>query len=179
MIDQERCAHINPIDASYVCMHKYMFLLLSIIFRYCTILYYQFDGAPCYFFATIVIRWKFHETILHWSCTDFLLGDKIVKIRRWWAPPKLFGVQNVAYHRRVRLQYASNTPQYPIRPQYVGVIVLNDFYCSSNYLQSDRHTIYIEAIFVIVPVVFKDCCVHTNQFPFHLCRLVLFQPSAA
>ena len=107
------------------------------------------------------------------------VGDKIVKIRRWWAPPKLFGVQNVAYHRRVRLQYASNTPQYPIRPQYVGVIVLNGFYCSSNYLQSDRHTIYIEAIFVIVPVVFKDCCVHTNQFPFHLCRLVLFQPSAA
>ena len=76
MIDQERCAHINPIDASYVCMHKDMFLLLSIIFRYCTILYYQFDGAPCYFFATIVIRWKFHETILHWSCTDFLLGDE-------------------------------------------------------------------------------------------------------
>ena len=68
------------------------------------------------------------------------VGDKIVKIRRWWAPPKLFGVQNVAYHRRVRLQYASNTPQYPIRPQYVGVIVLNGFYCSSNYLQSDRHT---------------------------------------
>ena len=99
------------------------------------------------------------------------VGDKIVKIRRWWVPPKLFGVQNVAYRRRVRLQYASNTPQYPIRPQYVGVIVLNGFYCSSNYLQSDRHTIYIEAIFVIVPVVFKHCCVHTNQFPFHLCTV--------
>ena len=109
------------------------------------------------------------------------VGDKIVKIRRRWVPPKLFGVQNVMYRRRVRLQYASNTPQYPIRPQYVGVIVLNGFYCSSNYLQSVRHTIYIEAIFVIVPVVFdrEHCCVHTNQFPFHLCRLVLFQPSAA
>ena len=107
------------------------------------------------------------------------VGDKIVKIRRRWVPPKLFGVQNVAYRRRVRLQYASNTPQYPIHPQYVGVIVLNGFYCSSNYLQSDRHTIYIEAIFVIVPVVFEHCFVHTNQFPFHLCRLVLFQPSAA
>ena len=81
MIDQEQCAHINPIDASYVCMHKYMFLLLSIIFRYCTILYYQFDGAPCYFFATIVIRWKFHETILHWSCTDFLLGETPVAMK--------------------------------------------------------------------------------------------------
>ena len=49
----------------------------------------------------------------------------------------------------------------------------------AHLIQSDRHTIYIEAIFVIVLVVFKHCCVHTNQFPFHLCRLVLFQPSAA
>ena len=86
------------------------------------------------------------------------VGDKI---RRRWIPPKLFGVQNVVYRRRVRLQYVSNAPQYPIRPQFVGVIVLNGFYCSSNYLQSDRHAIYIEAIVVIFPVVFEHCCAHT------------------
>ena len=127
----------------------------------------------CYLYTARIwnaIRIRFRERYV---------GDNIVKIRRRWVPPKLFGVQSVAYRRRVRLQYASNTPQYPIRPQYVGVIVLNGFYCSSNYLQSDRHTIYIEAIFVIVPVVFEHCCVHTNQFPFHSCRLVHFQPSAA
>ena len=76
----------------------------------------------------------------------------------------------------IRQQYASVPYTPPIRRRHS---ILNGLYCSSNYLQSDRHTIYIEAIFVIVPVVFKHCCVHTNQFPFHLCRLVLFQPSAA
>ena len=94
------------------------------------------------------------------------VGDKI---RRRWIPPKLFGVQNVVYRRRVRLQYVSNAPQYPIRPQFVGVIVLNGIYCSSNYLQSVRHTIYIEAIVVIFPVVFilitlmnnRNCMVQT------------------
>ena len=100
------------------------------------------------------------------------VGDKIVKIRTAkiiWRTKR--GV-SPACTPSIRQQYAS----VPYTPQYVGVIVLNGF---SNYLQSDRHTIYIEAIFVIVPVVFKDCCVHTNQFHFHLCRLVLFQPSAA
>ena len=56
----------------------------------------------------------------------------------------------------IRQHYASNTPQYLVHPLYVGVIVLNGFYCSSRIIckQSVRHTIYIEAIFVIVPVVF-------------------------
>ena len=75
----------------------------------------------------------------------------------------------------IRQHYAPNTPQYLVRPQYVGVIVLNVFYCSSRIIcnQSVRHTIYIEAIFLIVPVVFTLI----SSLP--LVRLVLFQPSAA
>ena len=42
----------------------------------------------------------------------------------------------------IRQHYAPNTPQYLVRPQYVGVIVLNVFYCSSRCNQSVRHTIY-------------------------------------
>ena len=94
-----------------------------------------FNNKPYYTGKNwIAIRIRYHERYV---------GEKMIKLHRRWAPPKLFGVQ-----------YAS-VPCTP-RPLYVGVIVLNGFYCSSRIIckQSVRHTIYIEAIFVIVPVVF-------------------------
>ena len=63
----------------------------------------------------------------------------------------------------IRQQYASVPYAPPIRRRHSF-----EWFLLLIYKALDIQ--YIEAC---------SSCVHTNQFPFHLCRLVLFQPSAA